>query len=72
MTNLSFQTQDSLYDDWKVQGEDEPLELVCRRSQPAGEDTGSLLFIWSRILGPRHMFTTRSTKQTYQFLTAIK
>ena len=63
MTNLSFQTQDSLYDDWKVQGEDEPLELVCRRSQPAGEDTGSLLFIWSRILGPRHMFSTRSTKQ---------
>jgi len=28
-------TQESLYDDWKAQGEDEPLELVCRRSEPA-------------------------------------
>jgi len=27
-------TQESLYDDWKAQGEDEPLELVCRRSEP--------------------------------------
>ena len=30
-------TQESLIEDWKEQGEDEPLELVCRRPEPAGE-----------------------------------
>ena len=30
-------TQESLIEDWKEQGEDEPLELVCRRTEPEGE-----------------------------------
>ena len=42
-------TQESLYDDWKAQGEDEPLELVCRRSEPAGEtwDLVIHVLLWS-------------------------
>ena len=35
-------TQESLIEDWKEQGEDEPLELVCRRTEPTGELGGSL------------------------------
>ena len=30
-------SRESLIEDWKEQGEDEPLELVCRRPEPAGE-----------------------------------
>jgi len=34
-------TQESLIEDWKEQGEDEPLELVCRRTEPTEDQSAT-------------------------------